>query len=282
MLEGEPSRTAYRVAMRRAVHQVLDEPRVLDDPLALRVVDPEHAATLRRDPGAFERSRIDPYLRAFMVARSRFAEDALAERVARGVRQYVLLGAGLDTFAYRNPHEGVRVFEVDHPATQRWKRESLARGGVAVPGSVTFVSTDFESGTLGDTLASAGLDLRAPTLFAMLGVVPYLTLEALDEVWSFVAARPRGGGIVFDYSIPPSAMSGAQRRVFEAMADRVAAAGEPWRTTFGPAVLAERLRGHGFTVIEDLGADEINARWFGDRTDGLRVGGAGRLAAASS
>src|SRR5271167_272110 len=154
MQEGKFSRTAQRVAIRRAAHQLLDEPRVLDDPLALRIIGAETAAELRSNPkehAAFARA-----FRAFMVARSRFAEDELALAYARGVRQYVVLGAGLDTFAYRNPHAGLRVFEVDHPATQAWKREQLQAAGIAIPPSLTFVPVDFERQTLADGLGQSG------------------------------------------------------------------------------------------------------------------------------
>src|SRR5208337_2845591 len=154
MQEGKFSRTAQRVAIRRAAHQLLDHPRVLDDPLALRIIGSEAEEVLRSDPKeshAFSRA-----FRAFMAARSRYAEDELAHAVAHGVRQYVVLGAGLDTFAYRNPYPELRVFEVDHPATQAWKREQLEAAGIAVPASLTFVPIDFERQTLVDGLTRAG------------------------------------------------------------------------------------------------------------------------------
>src|SRR5580700_6523867 len=157
MQEGKFSRTAQRVAIRRAAHQLLDEPKVLDDPLALRIIGTEAAAALRSDPKedhVFARA-----FRAFMAARSRYAEDELARAVEVGVTQYVILGAGLDTFAYRNPHPGLRVFEIDHPATQTWKREQLQSAGIAVPVGLTFVPVDFEGQTLADGLGRAGLDL---------------------------------------------------------------------------------------------------------------------------
>src|SRR6202162_2165714 len=148
MQEGKFSRTAQRVAIRRAAHQLLDQPRVLDDPLALRIIGADAAEGLGTKPKehhAFSRA-----FRAFMAARSRYAEDELARAVAEGVRQYVVLGAGLDTFAYRNPHPGLRVFEVDHPATQAWKREQLQAAGITIPPALTFVHIDFEQKTLGD------------------------------------------------------------------------------------------------------------------------------------
>ena len=217
-----------------------------------------------------------------MVARSRVAEDTLAGAYARGVRQYVLLGAGLDTFAYRNPHDDLRVFEVDHPDTQAWKRWRLDRGGVTVPASVTFAPVDFETQTLADGLAGAGFDRRAPAIFAMLGVVPYLTLDALESTWRYVTSGAPGSGIVFDYSIPPELMTGAHRAVVDAMAARVARAGEPWKTFFAPGDLRRRLETLGFARFDDLDGDAINARYFANRSDGLRVGGAARLMMAAT
>src|SRR5271165_4327165 len=168
MQEGKFSRTARRVAIRRAAHQLLDQPRVFDDPLALLIIGAETAQDLRTNPKehhAFSRA-----FRAFMAARSRYAEDELARAVAYGVRQYVVLGAGLDTFAYRNPHPGLRAFEVDHPATQAWKREQLQAAGIAIPAGLTFVPIDFERQTLADGLARAGFDNGATAFFSWLGV----------------------------------------------------------------------------------------------------------------
>src|SRR5579859_7537091 len=152
MRDAQPSRTAQRVAMRRAAHQLLDEPRVFDDPLAVAIADSES----EQSPDAqkpFSRA-----LRAFIAVRSRYAEDQLDAAVKRGVRQYVVLGAGLDTFAYRNPFEsaGLHVFEVDHPATQEWKRMRLNESCITVPREVTFVAVEFESQSLDDRLELAG------------------------------------------------------------------------------------------------------------------------------
>ena len=148
MIEDRPSRTAERVAIRRALHQLLDEPRVHDDPLALAILGETRAAELRADPRRFEGGPVARVLRAFLAVRSRLAEDALARAVAGGVRQYVVLGAGLDTFAYRNPHPSLRVFEVDHPATQIWKRRCLAEAGIAVSENATFAAVDFARDSL--------------------------------------------------------------------------------------------------------------------------------------
>ena len=132
------------------------------------------------NPAAGETSIIGPYLRAFFVMRSRFAEDALAAAVSEGVRQYVVLGAGFDTFAYRNPFPELRVFEVDHPDTQAIKRQRLADGGIEIPSSLTFVPIDFTTTKLDDALRAAGFDETKPGFFSWLGVVPYLERPAID------------------------------------------------------------------------------------------------------
>src|SRR6266700_3785502 len=161
---GRASKTALRVAIRRAAHQLADPPPVLDDPIAVRLIGPGYTRDLDR---AMEKVARD--FRAFMAARSRYVEDGLAEAVAEGVTQYVVLGAGLDTFAYRNPLPSLRVFEVDFPATQAWKRELLARAGIAIPESLTFVALDFEHQALADGLTGAGFKEYMVAYFGWLG-----------------------------------------------------------------------------------------------------------------
>lgn len=280
MIENVPSKTAYRVAMRRAAHQVLDSPLVLDDPLSLRIIAPADAAELRANPSQYDQNRLSRYLRAFLCARSRLAEDELARSVANGVRQYVLLGAGLDTFAYRNPHAalGLRVFEVDHPATQQWKRERVREGGLTVPDSLTYVPVDFEVQQLGDELSRAGLRVGEPAFFAWLGVVPYLSLASVMSTLRYIASvAGAGGGVVFDYAIPPSELSVSERVAFELMAAKVSAAGEPWQTYFSTSALMHELHGIGFRTASSVSPVEINARFFLDRQDGLKVGSLGHF-----
>jgi len=274
MKEGRPSVTAQRVAMRRAAHQLLDDPKVFDDPVALRIIGKESASALRADPRQFETTSLSPYLRAFVAARSRYTEDELALGLRRGVRQYVILGAGLDTFAYRNPHpEGVlRVFEVDHPATQTWKRARLEEVGITFPADLTFAPVDFETQTLAEGLRSAGYDPGKCTFFSWLGVTEYLSTEVVMATLRFISSAPSGSGVVFDYMISPSLLTPAQRSRFDALARRVAAAGEPWQAFFDPGLLTRDLRAMGFRYVEDNGPEEINARYFMSRKDGLRVG----------
>jgi methyltransferase (TIGR00027 family) len=265
--------------MRRAAHQILDHPKVFEDPIALRIVGAESASALQADPQSLERTPLDRYLRAFMVARSRFAEDELARAIARGARQYVVLGAGLDTFAYRNPYPEaeLRVFEVDHPNTQAWKRERLGEAGISIPKALTFAPVNFETQTLEEGLRQAGFDVREGTFFSWLGVTPYLTRDAIDATLGFIASRPGGSGVVFDYAMSPSLLSPAQLWVFDAMAKRVAAAGEPWQTYFDPSALAADLKAMGFTQVEDVDAAALNERYFRDRADGLQIGSLAHL-----
>jgi methyltransferase (TIGR00027 family) len=282
MNEDRPSRTAYRVAMRRAAHQILDVPKVFEDPLALPILGPEGearlCAELQREETPYSRA-----LRAFMAVRSRYAEDELARAFENGVRQAVILGAGLDTFAYRNPFPGLGLFEVDHPATQGWKRRLLEAAGIPIPASLTFAPVDFERQTLAEGLREAGFDTGRPAFFSWLGVVPYLTENAITATLGFVASLPAGSGIVFDYAQPPESLDPPRRRAFEALAERVAAHGEPFRTFFDPAALEGELRRLGFGTVENLDGEAINARYFAGRADGLRVGsGLGHLIKAVS
>lgn len=280
MKEGQGSRTADRVAERRAAHQVRDRPLVLDDPIALRVIRPEVAHELRTNPPVREATKLGPYLRAFFVMRSRFAEDALAAAVADGVRQYVILGAGFDTFAYRNPFPELRVFEVDHPDTQAIKRHRLAQSGIEIPSSLTFVPIDFTTTRLEDALRGAGFDETKPAFFSWLGVVPYLERPAIEATFRFIASLPKKSALVFDYAVPPESLSWMSRLIVNEMAKRVAALGEPWKTYFDPATLLADLRRAGFTSAEDFGAEALNRRYFAGRTDKLKLGGAGHMAMA--
>ena len=267
-----------RVAMRRAAHQLFDAaPRVLEDPIAVPIIGPEAARRITDSPSKQQRS-VARSARAFMAVRSRFAEDALARAVARGTGQYVILGAGLDTFAYRNPHPGgtLRVFEVDHPATQAWKRRKLAAASIAAPSSLTYVPVDFERESLADRLAAAGFDPARPAFFTWLGVTMYLTEEAFASTLSLVARTAPGGGVAFDYAVPRSQLGWRERFALAWLSYRVAKAGEPFRSFFDPAALRARLEGAGLTAIDDLDRDAINARYFASRPDGLRT--RGRLA----
>jgi methyltransferase (TIGR00027 family) len=276
----DASRTADRVAERRAAHQVLDAPLVFDDPLAFRVLRPEVADRLRDTPNEFNRSPVAKYLRAFFAVRHRYAEDVLRAAVSGGIAQYVVVGAGFDTFAYRNPFSNLRVFEVDHPATQAVKRQRLASAGLVAPENLSLISADLSVCSLRDALDTSSFDRGEPAVFAWLGVIPYLEIGVVETTFCDISSLPQGTEIVFDYGLPRERLSFIGRVVFDRMAARVAAVGEPWKTFFTPESLQKTIRSLGFVGLEDLGPSEINARYFADRNDRLRVGEAAHLARA--
>lgn len=277
METGRPSRTALGVANRRAVHQVLDKPPVLVDPIAVRILGSDFVLDEELQQHPFARA-----FRAFMAARSRFVEDCLARAVDAGAGQYVVLGAGLDTFAYRNPFSKIRVFEVDFPTTQMWKRRKLELAGIVEPENVRYVALDFEHQTLAEGLEQAGFDRGTPAFFSWLGVVPYLTLKAFRTTLDYVASLPEGSGIAFDYALAADELSPGLRKAQAALAERVARAGEPFKLFFRAEQLENELKAAGFQRIEQLDSIDLNERYFADRTDGLALPqeGLGRLAAA--
>jgi len=269
-----------RVALRRAAHQMFDDPKVLDDPLAVRIIG-EVAAEIRTEV-ARHQSRIAKHFRAFMVVRSRYAEDQLAASVAGGVDQYVILGAGLDTSAYRGvASSGVNIFEVDHPNTQAWKIKCLQTAQIPIPSSVRFVSVDFERQALATELEATGFRVDRPAFVSWLGVVPYLTREAAAQTFSFLGKLPEGSGVVFDYAVSRSSLGLLERLALDALSRRVARAGEPFRLFFAPEELDAFLKGLGFRRCVQLATNEINEKYFAGREDGLRVAGAaGRIVSA--
>lgn len=266
--------------MRRAAHQLYDDPVVFTDPLAFRVLSDEAAARVRNGAEEENGNAWARGLRAFIAVRSRFAEEELAAAVERGVRQYVVLGAGLDTFAYRNSQSSLAVFEVDHPATQEWKRQRLAHAGIGIPESLRFAPVDFEHQTLLAGLEAAGFNPKQPAFFSWLGVVPYLTRDAVMSTLKTIGALPSGSGVVFDYAIPRELMGEAERRAFEFLAERVARAGEPFRSFFVPEQLAADLRGLGFTTIEDLDGAALRAQWFANNEQERPHGRSGHMLCA--
>jgi methyltransferase (TIGR00027 family) len=277
METGRASKTAFSVARRRAVHQILDQPPVLRDPVAAPLLGPHFTYDRRKEAHPFARA-----FRAFMAMRSRYAEDHLTAAASHGVDQYVVLGAGLDTFAYRNPLAHVRVFEVDFPATQEWKRALLAEAGIPLPAGLTFVPLDFEHKTLAAGLAESGFDAERPAFFSWLGVVPYLTLDAFRATLETIARLPAGTGVSFDYGVPRHALGMMGRIAFDRLAERVAAAGEPFQLFFTPEELEDEFRRAGFHRFEQRSSEDLNAMYFAGRADGLKLPsqGMGRMATA--
>ena len=209
MEQGRASRTALGAAGRRAAHQALDGGVVFADPLALAILgdDAEEAIA-----AAKERPETRG-LRFFIAMRSRFAEDCAKAAIAEGVRQILVLGAGLDTFAYRlEAHDSLKVFELDHPATQGDKRRRLAEASIAEPPYVAYVAHDFEHGSMTAALEAGGLDTGRRVFVLWLGVTPYLTEEAVFATLSELARFSGGAEVVFDYPNPPDAIEEPEAR----------------------------------------------------------------------
>jgi methyltransferase (TIGR00027 family) len=264
MEHGQPSRTALAAATHRATHQVLEKGMVFSDPLAIRILGTDASALqaliVEADPGR--------RMRMFIAMRTRFAEDSLAAAIDSGVTQLVVLGAGLDTFAYRSPYgDRLRVFEVDFPATQAWKRERLAAAAIEVPNWLTFAPVDFERQTLADGLAASGFDPAQQTFFTWLGVVPYLSQDAVWATLRFIAKHPGGAHVIFDYSDPPDTLDDETKAYHDIRARRVAELGERWVTYFEAEPLRERLLALGYLEVEDLRPGQLVNRFFPGRGD---------------
>jgi len=259
MDEKEPSRTALGAAAYRAAHQVVEGGKIFSDPLAHTILGANADAVIAEAADPTQTS-----MRIFMAARSRFAEDCLALAVSRGVRQVVILGAGLDTFSLRNQSggQGLCVFEVDHPATQIWKRKRLAEVGLAIPASLIFVPVDLTLQGLPSALVSVGFQPDGPAFFQWLGVVPYLPRESITSTLRFIASVP-GSEVVFDYTEPLENYPERRRAYIAGVAARTASLGEPWISYFDPVAISAELRELGFHEQDDLGLTEIAARFPG-------------------
>jgi len=269
MTDRDPSRTALGTAYMRAAHQLMDgEPRILEDPVAVPLLGP---VALRRINDAPDRYRTPEALalRAHVVLRSRFAEDRLASAMPRRIGQYVILGAGFDTFALRQPAwaMSLKIVEVDHAATQGEKRSRIAAAGLVMPGNVDFVDIDFEGESMRDGLARCGLSMNVPTFFSWLGVMMYLKEDAIDAVLRSIAAFPEGSEIVLTFRQAPEQGAGSP----SLLADRVASLGEPFVSFFEPHELEAKLGGAGFSKVEFLSPAEAEERYFRQRPKDLPI-----------
>jgi methyltransferase (TIGR00027 family) len=280
LFDAVPKPSALRVGILRAAHQLLDVPLVFEDALALRILGPVEEESLRNDPMRHNTPRLNG-LRASLVVRSRLAEEEWARSKRCGVRQFVILGAGLDTFAYRNQdHDSSRIFEVDLPTTQKWKRDCLRVAGIEEPASLTFAPVDFERSTLAEGLRAARFNDGEPAFFSWLGVTMYLGEASVIDTLRFVSSLRPKSGIVFDYGVLPALLSPVERSSMAVFAGRAAEHGERWKAYFDPSVLVGTLRAIGFNEVEDLGATELNECYLSRRTDGLRKSGVSRLICA--
>jgi methyltransferase (TIGR00027 family) len=265
---------AERTAMMRAAHQLLDdEPKLFRDPLALPVLGAAGRRWLDENIGIYA---TEPMRRArtMTVIRARFAEEELDRAIATGVRQYVILGAGLDTFAYRRAAVAadLTVFEVDQPATQRWKLERLAEAGVAVPPDVQFVPLDFNEQSLAAGLARAGFQRDAPAFFSWLGVSYYLPRDSVLETLAFIAGQVARSQVVFDFAVEYSALSPYFQDKMSQVVAQTGRDGEVWQTRFAPQDLAVELRRLGFSGTFHLTMEMAEKRYLHGRRDGLLIG----------
>jgi methyltransferase (TIGR00027 family) len=275
MQQGQASVTALGAAGHRAAHQILERGLVFTDPLALRILGQDAADAIAL---AKQRPERRP-LRLFIAMRSRFAEDSARRAIADGVRQILVMGAGLDTFAYRlEQTQDMRVFELDHPATQAEKRRRLTEAQISAPAHVSYVAHDFEGGSMTAALKAAGFDPDRGAFVLWLGVTPYLTEEAVLATLGELASWPGGTEVVFDYANPPEAVDEPNARNFHReMAERVAASGEPFRCYFDTPELHARARELGFAEIEDLDRSALVARYLPDVSVAPRPGPGGHV-----
>lgn len=274
-----PDSTAVRTALWRVLHVELDAPPpVLDDTIGLRLAEP--------DPDWRSRGDMHPdgtrAFRASIVARARYLDDLVIELAAAGVGQYVILGAGLDSFAQRHPDVAVRIFEVDQPGTQDWKRRRLSEIGYPPGPNLQFVPVDFERGeALPDALRSNGFDADRPAVFSSMGVSMYLTKEATEATLRQVSALADGSVLAMTFMLPVELVDAAERPIQESVEAAAAGSGTPFISHYAPAEMVEMCRAAGFSAAQHVSPDDLTARYFAERTDGLRPPTAEQLIVAT-
>jgi methyltransferase (TIGR00027 family) len=264
MSNREASHTALATAYLRAAHQLLDaQPRILEDPIAVRLLGKDAAQRIYGSVDRYQTPEAKA-LRSHLVLRSRFAEDRLGAAVERGVTQYVILGAGFDTFSLRQPAwaESLKIFEVDHPGTQTLKRSRFEEAGLEMPVNSAFACVDFEQESLLDGLVRYRVSIEEPTFFSWLGVTMYLNEAAIDSVLQTIAAFPAGSEIVVTFLQPPESSSEPEAAARTQLSERVATVGEPFVSAFSPEAFEAKLFGAGFTKVELLQPEEANLWYF--------------------
>lgn len=264
-----PEDTAARVALWRALHVEVDAPpHVFEDVVGLKLVAPDDGWRSRPDMSPFTR----PF-RASILARARFIEDLVAEQAARGVEQYVILGAGLDTFAQRRPELASRlhVFEIDQPGPQAWKHRRLVELGLGIPSYLRLVPVDFEAGDAWwERLAASGFDSSRPAVVASTGVSMYLTRDAIMATLRQVAASAKGTTLAMSFMLPIELTDPEVRPGMERAAAGARANGTPFISFFTPEEMLSLAREAGFKEVQHVSSATLAQRYFADRTDGLR------------
>jgi methyltransferase (TIGR00027 family) len=279
MRESQPTGTAHLTAVSRAAHQILDgDPKILSDPLAVGFVLGSSEAEVRANAEVLSQP-MRRRTRSGIVVRSRFAEDQLCEAVAEGARQYLILGAGFDTFAYRQPEwaADIAIVEIDHPVTQAAKRRYLQQAGIDLPANVSFGAVDFERMSIVDGIAQSAFDPTLPTFVSWLGVTMYLTRPAIEETLHFVLSLPSPSRITFSFFAPPEVTTDPDVKAqTELMMGMAAELGEPMITFFEPEELAQWLLQLGFAQVFHLSVKETRRRYLANRTDDLPVATSGQ------
>jgi methyltransferase (TIGR00027 family) len=267
----------------RAAHQLFDRPLILNDPVVVGLVpETSEQAILaaiedHRAPAALQH-------RAMFTLRSRFTEDRLASAAARGVRQYVMLGAGLETFPWRQPElaRDMQIFFSDHPASLSWTKDRFRDRGLAAPSNLTFVPADLKERRLGQRLADCGFEHDAPSFFSILGVIPYLDARSMDSMLRFFASLPKKSEAVFSFAVPDEELKGDdldERRADVALSEGM---GELWLTRVGPADMLAWANRFEFSDVFHLTPDLAQQRYFAVREDRLRAPRREQLISVSS
>lgn len=267
--------STHAVAVWRAAHQLLEQQPIFEDPIALSILGEAKGDVT--DKLELHKHPLSAAMRIAIAARSRFAEDERIKSLTDGTYQYVILGAGLDSYAYRNKNPNENVFEVDLPSTQAVKIASVQRLDITPIGNVSYVACDFEKNSLGERLDSSGFDRHRKAFFSWLGVVPYLDTTAIEETLKFVASCAPDSAMVFDYIVDSDNLNEMEKLVVNALSNQLAAGGEPLKSFFDPQQLKKKLEDLGFTQIKDIGPDYLNENYLSFREDGLRVGNVTRI-----
>jgi methyltransferase (TIGR00027 family) len=270
---AKPSSQA--VAVWRAVHQLLEQPIIFSDPFALQILGDAKSEVV--DKLDIHKNPLSSAMRISIAVRSRFAEDERKAALELDVNQYVILGAGLDTYAYRSKYQSEKIFEVDLPGTQAMKKARLKQQKINPTCPVHYVACDFEKGSLEKTLLESGFDKNQKTFFSCLGVMAYLDSDAIEQTLQFITRCAAGSTLVFDYIVSPDNLNEMECLVLNILAAQLAAGGEPLKSFFDPQVLSKKLRDAGFSHIEDISPDYLNQRYLESREDGLRMGNVTRM-----
>jgi methyltransferase (TIGR00027 family) len=282
MFPGQASRSMVRTAMRRAAHQLLDEPRIFEDPIAVGLV-PEACERGILDAADEHHAPLPTMLRSLFALRNRFAEDRLAAAAARGVRQYVILGAGLDTFPWRQPAfaKTLRIFFVDHPATLTWSMARFRERGLTTPANLSFVAADLEAHELRERLSEHGFDPQVSAFSSVLGVTQYLTRHAIETLFRFTASLPVQSEVVFSFSPPDDELGGAERAAAIQSAHLTETMGEPWLTRLRPSEAFDLITRLEFGEVFHLTPKRAQQRYFDGRNDTLKASRLEQLIAAT-